>query len=239
MQFAMQIEVYPTDADAVDAAAALAASHLMSGRAPATVALGGGRSNRAVMVALAARGDVPWKTTEWYLADERCAAAGDALGHAKVARESLFTPRGVAATLVHGPSLDAADPERVAEVYATALATRLGADGAFDLVVLGIGADGALGALTVGSAALEATEWVAVVPAARDGGPVCVSVTPALMARARQVIVTAVGPDTARAVAAALRDGQGPAARVLPSERVTWVVDRAAADELLKTATPA
>ena len=62
------------------------------------------------------------------------------------------------------------------------------------------------------------------------------TITPALIDRARRVVVTALGPDTAAAVAAALREGRGPAARVLPSERVTWVVDRAAADRLLADA---
>jgi Flp pilus assembly protein CpaB len=47
-----------------------------------------------------------------------------------------------------------------------------------------------------------------------------------------------VGPETARAVAAALRDRRGAAACVLPSDRVTWVVDRDAAGELMKDATP-
>jgi len=234
----MQVEVYPTDADAVDAAAAMVASHVQSAGGRAVVALGGGRSTRAVMVALAARGDCSWSTTEWFLADERCAPPGDALGHAKVARDSLFAPRGVAPALVHAPMVDAGDPDRVASDYAAAITTKLGPDCAFDVVVLGIGADGTLGALATGAAALDATAWVAVVPGARDEPP-RVSITPALVARARHVVVTAVGPDTARAVTAALRDGVGAAARVLPSERVTWVVDRAAAGALLKDATPA
>jgi 6-phosphogluconolactonase/glucosamine-6-phosphate isomerase/deaminase len=61
--------------------------------------------------------------------------------------------------------------------------------------------------------------------------------TPAFLARARHVVVTAVGPATADAIAAALRDGRGPAARLLPGERVTWIVDRDAAGVLLKGAT--
>jgi hypothetical protein len=53
------------------------------------------------------------------------------------------------------------------------------------------------------------------------------------------VIVTAVGAGTAAAVRAALRDGTGPGALVPPSSRVTWIMDRAAADALLRDAMPA
>jgi 6-phosphogluconolactonase len=240
MQSGVQIEVYPTDADAVDAAAALVAEHVRAAaaRGSASVALSASRTGRASMVALAARGDLPWAVVDWYLADERCSQAADPLAHATVARDSLFMPRGVAATRIHGPELGVADAERLAASYAATLGERLGPDGALDVVVLGIGADGTLGVLTNECAALDAPSWVAVVPAPRAGEPARISMTPALLARARQVVVTAVGPETARAVAAALRDGRGAAACVLPSERVTWVVDRDAAGELMKDATP-
>jgi 6-phosphogluconolactonase/glucosamine-6-phosphate isomerase/deaminase len=214
MQRDVQIEVYPTDADAADAAATLVAEHVRAAaRGRATVALGAGRSGRATMVALAGRGDLPWAAIEWFLADERMGPAGDPLAHATVARDSLFGPRGVAAARGHAPPIEA-DAERVAATYAARLAERLGPDATLDVVVLGIGADGALGALAPGCAALDALAWVAAVPSAVAG------------ARARQrhagvprpgggVIVTAVGPDGVRAVAAALRGGRGPAARVL------------------------
>jgi hypothetical protein len=50
--------------------------------------------------------------------------------------------------------------------------------------------------------------------------------------------VIGIGPQVAGTLARALRDGTGAAARVAPSERVTWIVDRDAAGELLKDATP-
>jgi 6-phosphogluconolactonase len=235
----MQIEVYPTDAEAADAAAALIAERLRtaarSGRA--TAAVGGGRSGRAILVALAGRGDLPWSAVDWCLADERCGDAADPLAHATVARDSLFGPRGIAAARVHVPLVDGSDAGTIAARYVERLVALLGPDGALDVVVLGIGPDGALGALAPNSAALDATAWVAVVPSATSGEPPRVAMTSALLARARHVVVIAVGPETARAVAAALRDGQGPAAGVLPSDRVTWVVDRDAAAVLLKDAT--
>src|SRR5262249_50621988 len=120
MQRAMRIEVYPTDAEAFEAAAAVVAERLRAAPAdrPATAAIGGERSARGVLVALAARGDVPWNRVQWCLADERCGAADDPLRHGKVARDSLFTPRGVAAAHIHEPPLAAGTPDDVAARYA-------------------------------------------------------------------------------------------------------------------------
>jgi 6-phosphogluconolactonase len=241
MQSAMRVDVHPTDADAVDAAAALVAEHLSEAAAGgrATAAVGGGRSGRAPMVALAGRGDLPWPRVEWFLTDERCGPADDPLGHARIARDSLFAPRGVQASRIHAPSVAAGSPEAIASAYADALATALGPALALDVVLLAIGGDGALGAIAPGSQALAATAPVAVVGSSGAGEPARVTMTPALLARARRLVVTAVGPGTAVAVRAALRDSLGPAACVLPSERVTWILDRAAATELLRDATAA
>jgi len=232
MQSAVQIEVYPTDAEAADAAAALVASHAREAGKRATVAIGAGRVGRPVLVALASTSDLPWNAVEWFLADERCGAAPDPLAHATVAKDSLFGPRGVPASRIHAPRVEA-DPRAVATAYAATLAERLGSDGVVDVVVLAIGPDGALGSLTDDVPA-DAGASVAAVP----GDPPRVTITPALIDRARHVVVTAFGPDTANAVAAALRDGRGPAAHALPSARVTWVVDRAAAERLLADAKP-
>jgi 6-phosphogluconolactonase/glucosamine-6-phosphate isomerase/deaminase len=235
MQSAMQIEVYPTDADALDAAAALIAERTRNAESRVRVALGGGRSGRAVMVALAGRSDVPWARIEWFLADERCGAPDDPRAHAKVAWDSLFGPRGVAANGVCSPALDGASPAAIAARYAETLAARLGPEGRFDLVALGLGANGELGALT--DVAFDARAWVAAVPAFADE-PERVSITPTILERAGHVVVVGIGPQVAQTIARALRGGAGPAARVPPSERVTWVVDRDAAGELLKDARP-
>src|SRR5207247_2170367 len=164
---AMTLEVYASDAEAFEAAAALAAEHLRSEGARATVALAGGRSGRGVMVALAARGDLPWERVEWFWGDERCVPADDGRSNLRLARDSLLVPRGVAAGRIHPPPV---------------------------------------------------------------------------LAAARHVIVTAVGGEKAAAVAAAVADGADPAdvpaALVRPSERVTWIIDRAAASALLREARP-
>ena len=248
---AMRLEVYPTDAEAFDAAAALAAERLRGGTR-AAVALSGGRSGRGVMVALAARGDLPWERIDWFWGDERCVPPDDARSNVRLARESLLAPRGVAAARIHPPPLERRDPDAIAAAYAATLVERLPSDGApdgapvLDLIFLGVGRDGHIASLVPGSAVLRATTPVAAVHAEEvrtEPRIARITVTPPVLAAARHVIVTVTGDEKAAVVAAALRDpvdpARVPAQLVRPGERVTWIVDRAAAAELLRDARPA
>jgi len=239
---AMTLEVYPSDAEAFEAAAALAAEHVRSTGARAAVALAGGRSGRGVMTALAARGDLPWERVEWFWGDERCVPADDRRSNVRLARDSLFVPRGVPAGRIHPPPVALGDPLRIAAAYAETLAAEAPV---FDLVLLGLGAGGSVASLVPGAGALRASARVAAVAAeevAEEPRVARITVTPPVLAAARHVIVTAVGGEKAAAVAAAVADGADPAgvpaALVRPSERITWFVDRAAASVLLREARP-
>jgi 6-phosphogluconolactonase len=244
---AMELDVYPTDAEAFEAAAALIARRVTSaaGERTAAVALAGGRSGRGVMVALAARGDLPWERVEWFWGDERCVPPDDPRSNVRLARDSLLVPRGVVAARIHPPPLELGDPERIAAAYADTLVGLLPAAAApaFDLVLLGVGADGHVASLVPGSAALRATAACVAVP--REEVPVeprvaRVTITPPVLAAARAVVVIVTGDAKAGALAAALRDPvdaeRVPAQLVRPDDRVHWVVDRAAAAVLLRDA---
>jgi 6-phosphogluconolactonase len=241
----LQIDVYPTDAEAYEAAAALAAAHVREAAAARrpTLALAGGRSGRGVMVALAARGDLPWDRVEWFWGDERCVAPDDLHSNVRVARDSLFVPRGIAAERIHPPPLELADPARIAEAYGATIAAHLAPAGGFDVLLLGVGVDGEVASLMPGSAALDATTPVAAVPASevrREPRVARITVTPSALRASRRVIVTVVGDAKAAVVAATMRgEGRLPAQLVMPSDRVTWVLDRAAAADLLRDAHPA
>jgi 6-phosphogluconolactonase/glucosamine-6-phosphate isomerase/deaminase len=225
----MRLDVYPTDAEAFEAAAILAADHLrkVSVDRPLAVALSGGRTGRGVMVALAARSDLPWGRIDWWLTEEAAVPADDARSTMRVARDSLFIPRGIAPARVHALEETSVPP-------------------AFDLVILAIGPDGRVAGLVPGSRALSATSPVARVAADEYpetdavGG---LTLTPAALRAAALVLVVASGDPLAHAVAAALREPVDahrlPAQLVRPAESVRWVVDRAAAAELLREARPA
>ncbi len=237
----MQLEVYQTDAEAYEAAAEIAARHLVAAAASgaATLALSGGRGARALQLALAARGEIAWARITCVFTDERCTTADDAHGNLKVARDSLFAPRGISADRIRAVPVDAGDPTAVAAAYATTLAS-YGAPPALDVVLLDLADDGSIAALAPGSTALHADAPVAAVA---DAVPPRVTITPVVLRAARHVVLTATGDERAAAVAAALREpvdiDRRPVQLVLPSPTVTWVVDRAAAAALLRDARPA
>lgn len=225
----MRLDVHPTDAEAFEAAAARAAEHLRgadAGRALA-VAVSGGRTGRGVMVALAARGDLPWDRIAWYLAEDWVVPPEDARSTMRLARDSLFLPRGIPPARVHALETGAAVPP-------------------LDLVLLAVGPDGRIAGLVPGCRALEAREPVAEVAADEHAEPDAiagVTLTPPALRAAAAVVVVATGDAVAGAVAAALREpldpARLPAQLVRPDERVAWIVDRAAAAELLREARPA
>jgi 6-phosphogluconolactonase/glucosamine-6-phosphate isomerase/deaminase len=225
----MRLDVYPTDAEAFEAAAILAADHLrkLPADRPLAFALSGGRAGRGVMVALAARSDLPWARVDWWLTEEAAVPADDARSTMRVARDSLFVPRGIAPARVHALDETSAPPT-------------------LDIVLLAVGPDGRIAGLVPGCHALAATAPVARVAADEypetdaTGG---LTLTPAALRTAGLVIVVGAGDAVAHAVAAALRDPVDavrlPAQLVRPSDSVRWIVDRAAAAELLREARPA
>src|SRR5258705_4636933 len=110
----MRLDVYPTDAEAFEATAALVAEELR-GRdraAPFAVAVAGGRTGRGVLVALAVRGELPWERITWFWSDERCVPDDDARSHVRLVRESLMVPRGIPPARICAPAFVADDPEQ-------------------------------------------------------------------------------------------------------------------------------
>jgi 6-phosphogluconolactonase len=130
----------------------------------------------------------------------------------------------------------AGDPEALARRYEEELRahfrTRRIAEPVFDLIILGVGADGHTASLFPGSPALEERlRWTAAV----KGGPPDVwrvTLTYAVLNRARRVVFLACGARKAAVVRRVLTASPPdlPAQRVRPpAGRVTWVLDPAAA----------
>ncbi len=240
----MQLEVYQTDAEAYEAAAVLVAERLgvaaRTGRA--AVALPGGRGGRAFMLALAARGEVQWPRVDVFFTDECWLADGDVRRTAQVARESLLAPRGVPAGRVHAIEVDGHEPAAAAAAYRALLAR----EAPIDVAVVELGAAGEVAAVTPGGTAARSAETVvAVAPDEITPEPhvARVTLTAAGLRAARHVVVLATGGARAPALAAALREPidpvRHPAQALLPSATTTWIVDRAAAEPLLRDARPA
>lgn len=244
----LTLDVYDSDADAFDATAERAAVALRTtpGTGRLAVALSGGRGGRGVMIALAARSDVPWDRIDWYFADDRCVPTDHQHSNVRLARENLFAPRKIPKDRQHPPA-QAPDATAAAEAYAAALVASLGGPiPVFDLVLLGMGPDGHVASMPPGSAALRSTAAVApVAPEEMHTDPPVarITITPPVLAAARHVILTACGKEKAAAVAAALKEPIDPQLRpaqlVPPVGKVAWVIDLGAADALLHEAVPA
>src|SRR5262249_17711575 len=108
------------------------------------------------------------------------------------------------------------------------------------------GTNGHTASLMPGSRALTATTPVAPVALEEVSEEPLVpriTITPPLLAAARHVVVTVTGAAKAKVVAqvlaGTLEPQRLPAQHVRPDARVTWVIDRAAATELLRDARPA
>jgi 6-phosphogluconolactonase/glucosamine-6-phosphate isomerase/deaminase len=222
----MQVDVYETDAEALDAAAALVDAALASATAaqPA-VAIAGGRGGRGIMLALTSRVDLPWSRARFCVVDEPL----DGTSNRTLLHEHLLVPRGIA-----GPA-PAADGDRAA-AWEAEIRSAAGPGAVFDVLVLDLGPAGEIGVLDGPALASAATSASVVRTGERIG------LGPAALGSARHVVVIATGAQRSRAVADVLRapDASTSAAKLLlPSERVQWVLDRAAAAELLRDARPA
>ena len=172
---------------------------------------------------------VDWRTVDVYLGDERCVPLDDADSNHRMITASLLGEVGP----VHGdhPMYRSGPPQQAAAEY-QALVEPLGH---LDLVHLGLGPDGHCASLFPGSAALELADPDVLVAASRDPNAANphdrITLTLAAIARARLVVFTVSGTSKHQAFARIAAGEDLPAARVT-ADRVLWLVDTAAADDI-------
>ena len=179
--------------------------------------LAGGRTPRSVYGLLLA-GQADWQHWELFLGDERCLAPQD---HERNSRLAAALLARVPAAAAH-PILAELGPEAAAQAYA-AVVTRAAP---FDLVMLGVGEDGHTASLFPGQP-LDEAAWTVAVHDAPKPPPERVSLGLRALRATREVLVLAVGPDKAEAIA------RWRAGADLPIARVT---DGLAGDVLLDAA---
>lgn len=242
-------------------AAALAAA--VAGRGRADWATTGGSTAPAMYRALSEaplRDVVPWPAVHVWWGDDRFVPRDHPLSNVKplddilmgIGEAALGTagghPAGVPLAVDHlhpfriSEAIGAGrDPASVARDLADELAVaglplRDGYP-VLDLVVLGIGGDGHLLSVFPGSTAFGATAWALAVPAPTHIEPHVPRVTmhPAIVQVAREVVVVATGGAKADVLAAVFgpeRDASRWPAQVARHERAVWILDEAAAARL-------
>jgi len=212
------------------------------------VALSGGSTPQGLYRLLATEpyaARVDWPRVQVFWGDERCVAPDDPASNYGMARETLLARVSIPAANVHRirgedePAEAARAYERdLRETFATPDGPpRLVPGARFDLVLLGMGADGHTASLFPGTTALrEPARWVRAVSPA-DGSPVRVTLTPAVLNAAAEVVFLISG----RAKAAILRRVREspyqpdllPAQIVAPrAGHLRWLVDADAASDL-------
>ncbi len=192
-----------------------------------SLALAGGSTPRPVYGTLAKepfRNSVPWSGTSVYFGDERAVPPDHPDNNFGAAREALLRHVGIPESQVFRMQAERADRELAALEYERALPDQL------DLLILGMGPDGHTASLFPGSPALDERSRK-VVPVIGPKPPAArLTITPAVIASARSVLVLVTGADKADMVVRALKGPLEP--RVIPAQLAregTWILDRAAA----------
>jgi 6-phosphogluconolactonase len=199
---------------------------------------------------------VPWRDVHVWWGDDRFVHRDHPLSNVKPLDDILLgigrTEEGTAggavevplpaANLHPFPTGEAIGRGLGADWCAAHLAATLRSDGppavdgwpVFDLLMLGMGGDGHVLSVFPGSAALTSTELCLAVPAPTHIEPHVERVTmhPAVIGAARQVLVVATGVGKANALAAVFSDVHDPSrwpAQLARIPTATWILDEAAA----------
>jgi 6-phosphogluconolactonase len=229
-----EIKVY-ADADTLARAAAehfvAQAAQAIAARGRFIVALAGGSTPRATYALLASdefAAQVEWLRMHVLWSDERCVPPNHRDSNYRLAREALLNRVPIPGTNVHRIRGEL-PPAQAAAAYESELETILGADGRFDLVLLGMGADGHTASLFPGTPALEEhTRWVIenYVEALKTWR---ITLTLPIINAARQVTFLVSGEAKVEPLARIQVGERLPAGLVQPAAgQLTWLVDRQA-----------
>jgi 6-phosphogluconolactonase len=205
-------------------------------RGSCALALSGGHTPRPIYEALAApplSGTVDWARVDAYFGDERAVPPDHPDSNFRMASEALFSRVPFLPGHIHPMPADRPDRDAAAREYERLLPPRL------DVLLLGMGPDGHTASLFPGSPALAERSRL-VVPATAPVEPARrLTITPPVLAAARDVAVAVAGAEKAAMVARALSANADPAE--VPAHLAAgahWFLDGAAAARLVKPDDP-
>jgi 6-phosphogluconolactonase len=188
-----------------------------------TFALSGGETARRCYERLAADStdSIDWLSVNIYWGDERCVPADHPESNQLLGRQALLERVGAANAVYPMNCEEGPDAYQL----------RLGEIGKLDVIHLGMGSDGHIASLFPGSTALDADPGQLVARNEDRTGNYPyprLTLTFSGIARSRLVIFTVAGESKREALRAVMDGADLPPSRVT-SDRVVWVVDRAAA----------
>lgn len=224
------VMVVPGESFAAVAASTIAdrIATALSRRDGCALALSGGRTPAAVFRDLVGR-NIDWPDVSIYFGDERAVPPDDPDSNFRMAREAFLDLVPIRPDRIHRLDGGATDLDAAAIAYERILPDPL------DIVILGIGDDGHTASLFPRSEAVGETRRRVVAVATSPVAPhvARLTITPPVIAAARDVVVLVAGAAKAAVLAAVLEGPDQPG--ILPAQlarRGTWIVDRDAAAQL-------
>ncbi len=247
-------------ADDEEAVAAEAAERIASlversirARGSAVVSLTGGSTPRRLYTLLGDpehgwRQRVDWTRVHLFWGDERHVPPDHPESNYGMAREALVRHVPVPPAQVHRMQGELADAHAAAASYERELREGFAAAGrtdlTFDVMLLGLGEDAHIASIFPGSHVLTRPDGnLAAAVWAPHLGAWRITLTPAALLDARAIVMVVAGTAKASAIRAAIEDEedipQFPAQLLrAAADRVTWIVDRAAAAQLHRPTDP-
>ena len=198
-----------------------------------TLGLAGGSTPRHTYAELA-QAPFDWSRVDLWLSDERWVPPDDVRSNGAMISEIFASP--TSARLHRPPYGENLHPDVAAAAYEEDLRSLFGA-GRPEVVLLGMGADGHTASLFPGSAALtERRRWY-VANRIPESGEWRLTSTYPLLLSARRLFVLVTGVEKVTTLAAVLEhDGVYPIQGLFEAaDRLTWIVDEAAASRLVST----
>lgn len=234
------IQVFSTPellADAVARQIADRGAEAISATGRFTLALAGGSTPRAAYDRLATHHpQLDWHRTHVFWGDERCVPPEDPRSNYRMAREALLDRVPIPQRQIHRIRGEA-EPAQAAAEYEQELGALGHETPALDLVLLGLGEDGHTASLFPGQPAVHETTHRVLAVLDPAGTLWRVTLTPPILNAARHVTFVVAGASKATRLRQVLEGPFTPA--LLPAqairpaqERLTWMVDEAAAGEL-------
>ena len=205
------------------------------------VVLAGGNTPRRMYELLAGdqfRSEIDWTTVHLFFGDERCVSADHPESNYKLVSETLISKVDIPASNIHRIEIEA-DAISSATGYEKELRDfYLDVEAPpFDLVLLGLGEDGHTASLFPGTSALAVTDKWVVANWVEKLASYRITLTPAAINGAAQVIFLVTGVKKAAAVKAVLEGPLQP--ENLPAQLIkpeagalTWLLDSQAASML-------
>ena len=213
-----------------------AARQALGARGQFSWMLSGGSTPGPVYAAMRQQRGFDWAHTDVFWGDERCVPPDDAASNYRMAREQLLDHVPIPSSRVHRIAGEQ-PPVEAARQYADELEDFFPEGRGPDLVFLGLGEDGHTASLFPGLAALAERRHCVVAEFVPRFSAWRISCTPLLLNRAARVVFLVEGSAKAPVLAQVLGPRRDPvtwpAQALRPQGSLCWVVDQAAAGQLI------